>query len=66
MYISVKEGEGEKLEEDKLYDNEQRYFVYYKEDELAEILKKNKFRIIKSEISINRGNRWVNIFCQKI
>ncbi len=66
FYLSVKEGEGEKIVNDEKYDNDQRLYVFYTQEELESLIKKNKFNIIKSEVSVNRGHRWVEIFCKKI
>jgi SAM-dependent methyltransferase len=41
-FISLKQGEGERLEEDK------RFFVYYSEEEFRQVLQRNNFEVVET------------------
>lgn len=66
LYLSAKEGEGESVEKDKKYEDEPRFIALYQKEELEDFLKSCKFKILKSEVSVNNKTRWIEIFCQKI
>jgi SAM-dependent methyltransferase len=59
--ISLKEGDGEQFEKEG---NAQRFFAYYKEEEFAEILKKNKFKIIKADKKRADSCTWLIYFVE--
>jgi len=65
IYIAVKEGEGIKVVKKKKYNDMPRVYVYYKQRELEEILKK-KFIILNSLKSDDNGTSWIEIFAKKI
>jgi len=66
IYISVREGEGDKEVKQVKYENEPRHFFYYKEDEFKKYLEDSGFVIIESEISIlDSGKKWLEIFARK-
>lgn len=49
-FISLKQGEGEKLE-GSIETNDQRLFSYYQTEEFAEILKRNRFEILETVVN---------------
>lgn len=49
-FISLKQGEGEKLE-GSVETNDQRLFSYYQTEEFAEILKRNRFEILETVVN---------------
>lgn len=65
VYIAVKEGEGEKFEEKERYENQPRFYAYYKQDELEKNLAENNFKIIKSTKTNDQGVNWIEIFARK-
>ncbi len=66
IYIAVKEGEGEQIIKKEKYNNEPRFYAFYKEDELNKLLKENGFKVIESMVSYDGNNAWVEIFAKKI
>ncbi len=65
MYIAVKEGKGEKIEKKLRYDNMPRFYAYYEQLELEELLKKAGFVILNSITSEDQGTEWVEVFVKK-
>ena len=65
LYIAVKEGNGIGVVKKKKYNNIERTYVYYKQNELEDLLKK-KFIILSSNVSDDSGTKWVEIFAKKI
>ena len=65
IHISVKEGEGEKMVEFPKTGNEPKFFAFYKENELVDLIKKAGFSLIKSFIDRTQEEDWVNIFARK-
>jgi len=65
IYISVKEGEGEKLEKKAYLNDEERFYSYYKKPELLSLLEQAGFKIIKSIVTEDSNNNWVEIFAKK-
>ena len=63
LFVSVKKGEGEKLVEDWFRDYS-RFFAYYEEKELEELIKSCGFRIIKANIDF-REDQWIRIYAIK-
>ncbi|HON56753.1 MAG TPA: class I SAM-dependent methyltransferase, partial [bacterium] len=63
LYISVKKGEGEG------YDERGRFFAYYSEAEIANILNHADYKIIEcsvDESADNRNIKWIYAIAQKI
>ena len=71
MYLSVKEGEGESLEEDKRYGGLPKYYAYYKSEEIENLLEVANFKILENDSNLSRSNyhsnalKWINIFAKK-
>ncbi len=58
LYLSVKEGDGE------AFDERNRYFSYYEENEIIEALKAANFKIFETyRTTDSRGTKWLNVFC---
>ena len=66
VFISVKEGQGVQVKQDKRYDNETKVLVLYKLGELEQTLKDNGFEIINSTITKSSHTNFVEIFAKKI
>jgi cyclopropane fatty-acyl-phospholipid synthase-like methyltransferase len=67
--FSLKLGEGEKYVENKgdnNLDGARRFFAYYSEEELKEILKKFKFEVLEVEKNETRGNKWISFITKKL
>ena len=63
VFVSAKEGEGEKVVPDKAGE---RFFSFFKESELKEIMEKAGFQIRYSEVVTGLvGTRWVCIYAVK-
>lgn len=62
LYISIKEGEGEKVINDEKYNNLPLHFTYYKKEEMEKNLKEFNFNIVKSYKSEGEEINWINIF----
>src|SRR3989344_5687310 len=65
LYIAVKEGIGVGVVKKKKYNGIERTYVYYKQNELEDLLKK-KFIILNSNVSDDNGTKWIEIFAKKI
>ncbi len=65
LYIAVKEGEGEQIIEKERYNNSPRFYAFYKQDELNNLIKENGFEIIESLVSNDGGTSWVEVFAKK-
>ena len=69
FFLSLKRGEGEGLEPDKRYGGVEKYWSFFKEDEIKENLRKAGFKIISCEIQVRdpgyATNPWIYIFCKK-
>jgi len=65
IYIAVKEGSGMEIIKKKKYNDMPRIYVYYKQTELEDLLKK-KFVILTSNTIDDQGTSWVEIFAKKI
>jgi ubiquinone/menaquinone biosynthesis C-methylase UbiE len=65
LYIAVKKGTGEKLEDRK--DGDKKFFAYYSESEIKRILKENGFKILKVQFHRNKKNDlYINIFAKSV
>ncbi|MEK6907235.1 MAG: class I SAM-dependent methyltransferase [Nanoarchaeota archaeon] len=65
IYLAVKEGEGVEVVKKEKYNNLPRVYVYYKLNELENLLKK-KFVILNSSTANDNGTSWIEIFAKKI
>ncbi len=59
IYISVKEGEGEKFVEER--QGFKRFFSFYKQSEFETLLGKAHFEVVKSQAESKNGQTWLNI-----
>ncbi len=69
FYLSVKRGVGETLEQDKRYDNCQKFWSFFEEQELGQLLIEAKFDLLDIEcsdpISAYETHPMIRIFCRK-
>jgi ubiquinone/menaquinone biosynthesis C-methylase UbiE len=65
IYLAAKEGSGMEIVKKKKYNDMPRIYVYYKQIELEELLKK-KFAILSSNTINDQGTSWVEVFAKKI
>ncbi|MBT4648263.1 class I SAM-dependent methyltransferase, partial [archaeon] len=69
MYISLKLGNNEGIENDDRYGIANKYMSYFSKDEIEKDLIDSGFSIIQSEIEIKYDNYanhpWINIFVRK-
>lgn len=69
FYITVKKGEGEGVEEDPRYENVEKFWAYFEEDELANLVRSAGFKIIECCVSPKlftyQTHSCIRIFCQK-
>lgn len=64
-FISVKKGEGERVEEDEpeMEDKRPRRFSYYSDEEFKEVLKRNNFEVIESKVRLmSERTTWLIYF----
>lgn len=68
LYISLKEGKGSEIFNDVRYGGVDKFYVYYKLDEIKNILEDIGFNILDIELKGKRTNydtnSWLHIFCQ--
>ena len=64
IYLSVKQGNGERFVKKKEYKNKAKFFAFYNKNELKNLVKSCGFQIIKLSIDRKR-NTWVNVFAVK-
>ena len=73
LYIAVKEGEGETFIENQgsfkgeEYKNNPRFFAFYKQVELEELLKSVGFKVLEviNDETDSEGRHWIEIFAKK-
>ena len=69
FYLSVKQGEGERLLSDERYNGVKKFFSYFSKIEIESYLKKANFEIIKSFVKKPENNYsthpWIRVFCRK-
>jgi len=70
MYLSVKGGEGESLELDKRYNGKPKWYTYFQEEEINNLLKKSGFKVLENYSIQYKDNYriehpWMSIFCKK-
>ena len=66
IYISVREGRGERFVKSKQYGEKERYFVYYSSVELRKLIENGGFKVFEELIEKEKdGDTWINIFARK-
>ncbi len=65
IFIATKQGQGERIEQKERYENAPRFYAYYTQQELEELLKTNRFMILKSTTIKDNKNSWVEALAQK-
>jgi len=65
LYISVREGDGEKMISYKKLGLEKVFFSYYRVEELNSMLRKAGFEVRKEFTELVNISTWVNIFARK-
>jgi ubiquinone/menaquinone biosynthesis C-methylase UbiE len=70
MYISIKEGEGEGMEEDKRYNGKPKWYSYYKQSEINSLLNNAGFNVLENyciqcKDTYRMAHPWMSIFCNK-
>jgi len=65
LYIAVREGSGEKVLEKGFFNDLPRFYAFYSQAELEDVLVKNSFKIISSAVSEANDIRWVEVFAKK-
>ncbi len=66
IFIATKEGEGEKIISKKKYNNSPRFYSFFKEEELHNLLTKTNFEVVSSDVADDSGTKWIEIFARKI
>ncbi|MBN1157540.1 class I SAM-dependent methyltransferase [Candidatus Woesearchaeota archaeon] len=66
VYISVKEGEGERLTESHNLNKAQVFVAFYHVIELETMLRENNFEILNSSKEDVEGTDWINVYARKI
>lgn len=64
IYISVKEGQGEKIEKKDYLGNEERFYSFYTKQELINLLEEIGFKILKSRKTEDMNNNWIEVFAR--
>lgn len=64
LYIAVKEGKGEKIIKKEKYNNLERFYCYYTQEELGNLLRETGFEIVNTIASEDKKTRWVEIFAR--
>lgn len=65
LYVAVREGAGEKILEKGFFNDLPRFYAFYSQAELEDVLVKNNFKIISSAISESNDVKWVEVFAKK-
>ncbi len=66
LYMAVKEGDGEKFIIKEEYGNIERFYSFYRQEELENLLKNSGFQILNSMVSDDQGTKWVEVFAKKL
>lgn len=70
LHIRVKEGEGESFREEKLSSGKRRFFVYYSQREVEQLLEVAGFKVIRSRVMNDERGRedtkWVSVWGEKV
>lgn len=69
LYLSIKKGMGETLAHDKRYGNQQKFWSFFKEQEIDTLLKEARFHVMEMECtnptSIYETHPIIRVFCRK-
>jgi len=66
LYISVKEGRGEKFDESKSLPGLKRFYAYYEQHEIEQLFEERGFILLSSDnIVTSSGNRMIELFLKK-
>ncbi len=65
IYISVKAGTEEKFVQKEEYKGRTKFFAFYTEDELKNLIESCNFKILKVIIDKKKDNIWINVFVTK-
>lgn len=65
IYLSVKQGDGEKFIQKDSYKENEKFFVFYTEKEFRLLVKSCNFKLIKVLINKHKDT-WINIFARKV
>jgi len=62
-FISIKQGEGQKVEEGDMNGEHKRFFAYWQDDEFQNTLRRNNFEIIENRVRpMNERTTWLVYF----
>lgn len=64
LYMATKEGNEEMIEKKPEYNNFPRFYAYYNQLELEQLLKSAGFTILTSVVEDDSGQNWVEIFAR--
>src|SRR5690606_28455233 len=69
FYVSMKRGVGEELKADDRYGGVEKFWNFYSEDELADLLVGHGFQILKREThqksTSYQTHPWLSVICKK-
>lgn len=70
LYLSVKEGQGEGFENDKRYGGVEKWWTYFKEEDINHMLDKIGFEVLESYVvgyddKYRNAHPWMNFFSRK-
>jgi SAM-dependent methyltransferase len=69
LYLSLKEGVGEEIIADSRYEGVEKFYAYYSEKEIQEILTNSGYKLLLKEFRPKREsydtNSWIHVFSQK-
>ncbi|MES2554986.1 MAG: class I SAM-dependent methyltransferase [Bacteroidota bacterium] len=69
LYLSLKYGDSEDFLNDYRYGGVKKYYVYYKPEEIEQIICETNFKILRRGLRNKRAtydtNSWIHVFCKK-
>ncbi|MFH0820758.1 MAG: class I SAM-dependent methyltransferase [Candidatus Peregrinibacteria bacterium] len=69
LYLGLKKGKGEKVDPDRRYKNDKRFFSYFEKEEINALLIRHGFKIIESK-AVHLKNRytkdWIFLIAKKV
>ena len=65
IYISVKEGNEEKIISKEEYKGGKKFFAFYEEEEIVKIIESCNFKVLKIITTETKKDKWLNIFAIK-
>lgn len=70
LYLNLKEGEGEKLVKDERYGGAEKFYSYFKEDEIRDLIAKSGFEMLSLKLICSEKkynvNSWYDLLAKKI